>query len=104
MKKNVKNEELQSRREFFKKAAKGALPILAAVALANVPLVMEAESPVMGCGSTCRGGCANQCSSGSCRLSCDSSCKDGCKGSCHNGCQGGCKGNCQGTCKNGAKK
>jgi len=25
---NNKNEELQSRREFFKKAAKGALPIL----------------------------------------------------------------------------
>lgn len=29
MKKNGKNEELQSRREFFKRAAKGALPILA---------------------------------------------------------------------------
>lgn len=28
MKKNEKNEELQSRREFFKKAAKSALPIL----------------------------------------------------------------------------
>lgn len=28
MKKNGKNEELQSRREFFKRAAKGALPIL----------------------------------------------------------------------------
>lgn len=27
MKKNGKNEELQSRREFFKRAAKGALPI-----------------------------------------------------------------------------
>lgn len=26
MKKNGKNEELQSRREFFKRAAKGALP------------------------------------------------------------------------------
>ncbi len=27
MKKNGKNEELQSRREFFKRAAKGALPM-----------------------------------------------------------------------------
>ena len=33
MKKNGKNEELQSRREFFKRAAKGALPILAGAAL-----------------------------------------------------------------------
>ena len=33
MKKNGKNEELQSRREFFKRAAKGALPILAGEAM-----------------------------------------------------------------------
>ena len=33
MKKNGKNEELQSRREFFKKAAKGALPIFGAIVL-----------------------------------------------------------------------
>ena len=37
MVKNEKNEELQSRREFFKKAAKGALPILGAVVLASAP-------------------------------------------------------------------
>lgn len=104
MKRIQKNEELQSRREFFKSAAKGALPILAAVMLVGVPNVVLAEEPAMGCGSSCRGGCLGQCSSGSCRLSCDNSCKNGCTGSCHNGCTGGCKGNCQGTCKNGAKK
>ena len=38
----MNNEELQSRREFFKKAAKGALPIIAAVALASAPAVAEA--------------------------------------------------------------
>ena len=37
MKKNGKNEELQSRREFFKRAAKGALPILAGAALLSSP-------------------------------------------------------------------
>lgn len=37
MVKKEKNEELQSRREFFKKAAKGALPILGAVVLASAP-------------------------------------------------------------------
>ena len=44
MKKNEKNEELQSRREFFKKAAKGALPILAAVALAGTPAIVNATT------------------------------------------------------------
>ena len=33
MKKNGKNEELQSRRELFKRAPKGGLPILAGGAL-----------------------------------------------------------------------
>lgn len=31
MKRSKKDEELQSRREFFKKAAKGTLPILGAI-------------------------------------------------------------------------
>lgn len=39
MKKNGKNEELQSRREFFKRAAKGALPILAGAALLSSPIL-----------------------------------------------------------------
>ena len=33
------NNEIQSRREFFKKAAKGALPILGAVLLASSPII-----------------------------------------------------------------
>ena len=44
MKKNVKNEELQSRRDFFKKAAKGALPILGAIVLAGSPGILKAAS------------------------------------------------------------
>ena len=46
MKKNEKNEELQSRREFFKKAAKGALPILGAIALAGAPGVVKPKSVI----------------------------------------------------------
>lgn len=80
MKKNVKNEELQSRREFFKKAAKGALPILGAIALAGVPgLVNSAEVPSMGCDY-------------SCAASCQKSCYSGCQGTCNTTCQGGCRG------------
>ena len=39
---NKKKDELQNRREFFKKAAKGALPILGAIVMANVPNVLNA--------------------------------------------------------------
>ena len=56
MKKNEKNEELQSRREFFKKVAKGALPILGAIVLANAPAVINAaEKAPMGCRYSCEG-------------------------------------------------
>ena len=48
--KTKKNEELQSRREFFKKAAKGALPILGAILLAGMPNVVNAaQKTPMGC-------------------------------------------------------
>lgn len=52
MKKNEKNEGLQSRREFFKKAAKGALPILGLAIMANVPMISNAaESEFCACSS-----------------------------------------------------
>ncbi len=107
MKQN-KKEELQSRREFFKRAAKSALPILGAIALANMPVIAQAATSetgvyCAGCKNDCTNGCA-----GGCHRSCGSSCGYGCKGnSSHNysgscdGCKyscGGCKGMCSGTC------
>lgn len=79
-----KNEELQSRREFFKKAAKGALPILGAVLLANAPVISQAtEVDSMACKYmcqiSCRGGCKNSCGGG-CKDSCQTYCKGGCRG------------------------
>lgn len=89
MKKNKQNEELQSRREFFKKAAKGALPILGAVVLAGTPsIITAAEKVPMGCS---RDGCSYTCST-SCYNNCVGSCK-GCTG-CSNTCKGFCKGGC----------
>ena len=67
---NKKNEELQSRREFFKKAAKGALPILGAIALANVPNLAQAvntQSTYCVAGAACTGGCSGSCK-GTCKL------------------------------------
>lgn len=81
MNKNGKKEELQSRREFFKKAAKGALPILGAIVLANAPAFANAakEAPV-GC-ETCVGSCY------------------GCSGTCGGKCQG-----CSKYCTHGSNK
>ncbi len=92
--KKERNEEIQSRREFFKKAAKGALPILGAVLLASSPIISKAvEKEPMGCYScsgTCKGGCQG---------TCDGTCKGGCIGSCTGTCSGSCKGSCSGSSK-----
>lgn len=90
MEKN-KKDELQSRRQFFKNAAKGILPILGAIALANMPLLSNAE----GLEATGCNGCAS-----SCMASCKGTCNGGCKSSCKYECSGGCKTGCRNTCKN----
>ena len=77
-----KKEELQSRRQFFKKAAKTALPILGAIALANVPLIGKASTNAMGCSSD---GC-----SASCRTSCQTECRGHCRYACNTTCSGSC--------------
>ena len=89
MEKNKKNEGLQSRREFFKKAAKGALPILGAIVLAGSPIIANAvEAVPMGCTkSGCSGTCSGGCSS-SCMSRCDSGCKSACSGECKYQCKG----------------
>ena len=90
MQKNKKNEELQSRREFFKKAAKGTLPILGAILLANMPMVMKAANPsgctAGRCSGTCSGGCT------SCTVTCGGNCHGKCSGTCRVTCGGNCHG------------
>ena len=64
------NEKLQTRREFFKKAAKSVLPILGAIAFSHVPTILKAEPKIqMGCNGDCEGGC-------------DDSCYNSCRGYC----------------------
>lgn len=87
-KENLK--ELQSRREFFKKAAKGALPILGAIVLTNAPsIVNSAESEYCTCSGSCKGTC-----SGGCQATCYTECYNACKGTCKGSCQGSCSGGC----------
>ena len=79
MKEENKNEELQSRREFFKSAAKAALPVLGAAVLSQLPsIVSESPQYAWGCTSACKGSCTGKCTS----------CYGGCYGSCQSGCKG----------------
>lgn len=120
------NEELQSRREFFKKAAKAALPVVGAVVLSSLPIVKsEAQSggqmwtrsycnPMLGdaCLSQCGNGCSGSCQ-GDCKGNCKGDCtggnsnggsnnSSGCyNGSCQSSCSGGCKNSCYRSCKTG---
>lgn len=90
--KSNKNEELKSRRDFFKKAAKSALPILGAVVLASSPLVSKAAETAMGCGfcqyscTACVGGCMDNCAR-NCKA-CSNGCARGCASNCYTGCNG----------------
>lgn len=102
-----KNEELQSRREFFKKAAKAALPILGAVVLSGAaPQLLSAatvpDEPTCDCYGRCSGSCNGTCS-GTCDGACSGTCKGSCKGTCDSGCMGGCKGTCKETCSYGCQ-
>lgn len=89
MEKNKKNEELQSRREFFKRAAKGALPILGAIVLANAPIISKATE-------------ATSCTQAYCTTSCVSGCYNGCKFGCKTNCYHSCSKVCGSTCKGGS--
>lgn len=69
-----KNEELQSRRSFFKKAAKTVLPILGAILIGSTHIEVKASSkPATGCETTCTG-CTGRCL-GVC-TGCENVCRD----------------------------
>lgn len=96
MEKNKKKDELQSRRQFFKKAAKGALPIIGALALTQMPFLSQAHESQNEMG--CNGGCASTCYYG-----CTGSCITTCTGTCYRTCSGSCSGTCSGGCYYGSR-
>lgn len=64
MKKRNSNEEILSRREFFKKAAKTALPIFGAIVAGSILSSCEPFEGTVSCGdctATCEGGCWGDC-------------------------------------------
>ena len=94
-----KNEEFQSRRDFFKKAGKGILPVLGIMMLSNIPsIVTAAEKTPSGCDTNCQNGCAQDCFTG-----CEGKCADHCAHSCSENCVGSCRGRCINSCQGGCK-
>lgn len=91
MKQKKTKEEFQSRREFFKKAAKAALPVVGAVLLSQVSAIPAfAATQCSGCSGACVSTCSGTCM-GTCKGSCDASCQGTCDGSCKTGCGDRCK-------------
>ena len=109
MKEQKKNEELQSRRDFFRNAAKAALPIFAATVMFSNPIIAKTiETPMdcnYGCSGSCYGSCSGSCASGclggcsasACRVDCTYSCSGGCERTCTGSCMASCMGTCAGS-------
>lgn len=93
------NNDLQSRRQFFKNVAKAALPIIAGVLMSSAPQIVKATSP-MGCELGCYGGCKTGCQ-GRCKYSCSGGCNDNCAVSCSRTCKRICSDNCYKACTGG---
>lgn len=107
--------ELQTRREFFKKTAKGILPMLGAfVAAPTVIMGTLSSCGCYDCEAVCQDDCFNTCS-GSCSDTCYhsstyrcSDCSSSCSGtsasstcsSCANDCSSSCKDECLDSCEN----
>lgn len=78
-----KNAEVQSRRDFFKKAAKTALPIFG-IAVFGPSLLTSCEPDDDDSGGS-SSGCGKSCS-GSCDGDCAGDCDDGCWTACISAC------------------
>lgn len=82
MDKEERNEEILSRREFFKKTAQNVLPFLGVMAFGS--LLTSCEPFDYGGGSSSGG------SSSGCGKSCSGSCEGDCAGDCDDGCWTAC--------------
>ena len=88
-----KNQEIHSRREFFKNATKKVLPIIGIILLGNIPTITKANTP-MDCEDSCTTFC-NYCKN-NCEGSCDGKCDTTCYTTCERDCRDGCYKTCDG--------
>ncbi len=99
-------KDLQSRRDFFKRAGQAVLPVVGVIAMSQIPMVSRAheanaEMGCSGCSGSCTGDCRGSCST-NCDSSCDGDCYNGCRSTCHGSCDSCCAGSCSGDCARGS--
>lgn len=87
---------MQSRREFFKEAAKRALPILGMVVFSTMPLNNFAQS--YNCNDECLYNCKQSCLARCLGCCYEDPCGGVCAGTCRKECTGTCNASCYGTC------
>lgn len=90
------NGELMNRRRFFKKAAKGLLPMLGAFIAAPTIFTTLTSCGCNGCEAACSEDCDASCS-GKCYGSCSGSCEGGNSGTSCSDCGNSCSGTCSGS-------
>ena len=96
---NSEEEELQSRRGFFKRVAKTVLPVIGGLILSQFPFrAFASGQSCANCWYSCSSGCSS--CTGSCQFGCRTSCSS-CTGSCQFGCKGSCT-SCTGSCQFGS--
>ena len=101
------NEEIISRRKFFRKASNYIIPAFAIVALPSVLTSCEIDEEYPGiiddscssCKGTCSGACTKSCS-GECSNTCGVACSSSCG---YNSCKGSCRNNCGNNCRSSSK-
>lgn len=97
MSKKDEKEELQTRRQFFKKAAKSILPMLGAVAIGPSTILSAMTSCTKSGCDGCEAECMDNCGS-SCSELCDSSSTSSACSGCASGCASACEGACSNAC------
>ena len=92
-----KENEILSRRSFFKKAAGIVIPAVAMVALPSVMTSCEIDEEYPDVPTGCSG------CSGKCTSNCSATCYNTCKATCGGNCLGGCITSCKQACRSSSR-
>lgn len=93
---------IQNRRQFFKEAAKSAIPVLFSLTIIPTFVSCNKDKSIedsFSCDGTCNAECSSTCTT-SCTGACSKDCSAECGNSCKNGCLGTCKSGCSGSSTN----
>lgn len=92
------NENIVSRRSFFRSTIKSVLPILTLLVLPSWVHAKKLSYTPSTCHGTCTGTCTRTCT-GTCMGLCAVTCGGACNATCLHSCRGSCRGSCSGSCE-----